>query len=107
VPFPFTDFTAAKQRPAVVVSPDRLNRQRDDVVVMAITSQVPVPIAEDEILLSSTDLAGNRIGQAINHQAGQDRDHSSGFGPTPTRHIGSALVGAIVNKYATVVRSMS
>ena len=35
VPFPFTDLTAAKQRPAVVVSPDQLNIRRDDLVLAA------------------------------------------------------------------------
>jgi len=57
VPFPFTDLTAAKQRPAVVVSPDQLNIQRDDLVLAAITSQVPAQPGADELLLSVVDLA--------------------------------------------------
>src|SRR5438034_253207 len=56
VPFPFTDLSAVKQRPALVLSPDRLNKVRPDVVVAAITSQIPDVIGEDEILLSDTDL---------------------------------------------------
>ncbi|MGE3342591.1 MAG: type II toxin-antitoxin system PemK/MazF family toxin [Vicinamibacterales bacterium] len=40
VPFPFTDQTAAKKRPAVVISSQAYNRQRPDVIVMAITSRV-------------------------------------------------------------------
>jgi mRNA-degrading endonuclease toxin of MazEF toxin-antitoxin module len=39
VPFPFTDLSGQKQRPAVVVSPSRFHP--DDLVVCAITSQVP------------------------------------------------------------------
>ncbi|MCX5737699.1 MAG: type II toxin-antitoxin system PemK/MazF family toxin [Proteobacteria bacterium] len=39
VPFPFTDQTAAKKRPAIVVSSDAYHRDRRDVVVMAVTSQ--------------------------------------------------------------------
>jgi hypothetical protein len=39
VPFPFTDQTAAKKRPAVVISSDAYHRHRADVVVMAVTSQ--------------------------------------------------------------------
>jgi mRNA interferase MazF len=39
VPFPFTDQTSSKQRPAIVVSGDRYNREHPDVIVMAITSQ--------------------------------------------------------------------
>jgi mRNA interferase MazF len=56
VPFPFTDLSAVKQRPALVLSPLRLNKVRNDVVVAAITSQIPEIIAEDELLLSDTDL---------------------------------------------------
>jgi mRNA interferase MazF len=39
VPFPFTDQTTAKQRPAVIVSSLAYNQAKPDVVVMAITSQ--------------------------------------------------------------------
>jgi PemK-like, MazF-like toxin of type II toxin-antitoxin system len=41
VPFPFTDLSATKQRPALVLSPERLNKLRPDLVLAAITSQVP------------------------------------------------------------------
>ena len=40
VPFPFTDFTALKQRPAVVISSDKFNASRDDVILIALTSQI-------------------------------------------------------------------
>ena len=44
VPFPFTDQTATKRRPAVVVSSEAYNRERPDVILMAISSQVrPAP----------------------------------------------------------------
>jgi mRNA interferase MazF len=56
VPFPFTDLSAIKQRPALVLSPERLNKVRTDLVVAAITSQMPDVISEDEVLLSDTDL---------------------------------------------------
>ena len=56
VPFPFTDLSAIKQRPALVLSPERLNNVRTDLVVAAITSQIPDVVGEDEILLSDTDL---------------------------------------------------
>jgi mRNA interferase MazF len=56
VPFPFTDLSAVKQRPALVLSPDRLNKVRSDVVVAAITSQIPEVVGEDEMLLSDADL---------------------------------------------------
>src|SRR6059036_4107242 len=56
VPFPFTDLSATKQRPALVLSPERLNKTRPDLVVAAITSQVPAALDEDEILLSASEL---------------------------------------------------
>jgi len=40
VPFPFTDQTASKKRPAVIVSNRAYHEARPDAVVMAITSQV-------------------------------------------------------------------
>ena len=55
VPFPFTDLSAVKQRPALVLSPERLNSVRTDLIVAAITSQIPDAIGEDEILLSDAE----------------------------------------------------
>lgn len=40
VPFPFTDQSSSKKRPAVVVSSAGYNAERPDLIVMAITSQV-------------------------------------------------------------------
>ena len=40
VPFPFTDQTGTKRRPAVVVSSRRYHTERPDVVIMAVTSQM-------------------------------------------------------------------
>lgn len=39
VPFPFTDQTTTKQRPAVVVSSQDYQRERADIIVLAITSR--------------------------------------------------------------------
>jgi mRNA interferase MazF len=40
VPFPFTDQTTNKKRPAVIVSSEAYNRQRPDIILMAVTSQM-------------------------------------------------------------------
>jgi mRNA interferase MazF len=56
VPFPFTDLSAIKQPPALVLSPERLNKIRPDLMVAAVTSQVPTALGEDEILLSASEL---------------------------------------------------
>jgi len=39
VPFPFTDQSATKRRPAVVVSSRRYHAERPDLIIMAVTSQ--------------------------------------------------------------------
>lgn len=58
VPFPFTDQSAVKQRPAVVVSSTAYNLTRSDVILMAITSQIRKPIRSDEIELTKWKEAG-------------------------------------------------
>ena len=40
VPFPFTDQSATKRRPAVVVSSTAYHRERPDLVILAVTSQL-------------------------------------------------------------------
>lgn len=61
VPFPFTDLSASKQRPAVIVSSDSFNSQRFDVILVAITSNVPLILAEDEIAISSPDFRSSGL----------------------------------------------
>jgi mRNA interferase MazF len=43
VPFPFSDLTAAKKRPALVVSPDAYDRSGSDLVIAFITSRTDIP----------------------------------------------------------------
>ncbi len=56
IPFPFTDISTLKQRPALIVSSDWFNQHRNDVIVMAISSQIPAQIPADEYLLSLVEL---------------------------------------------------
>jgi mRNA interferase MazF len=58
VPFPFTDQTASKQRPAVVISSPAYNAARPDVVLMAITSQLRASAAHGEVWLTDWQAAG-------------------------------------------------
>lgn len=60
LPFPFTDLSTTKQRPAVVISSEGFNSRHPDVVVLAITSQIPTALSQEEHRLSSEDqrLAG-------------------------------------------------
>jgi mRNA interferase MazF len=53
VPFPFTDQSAVKQRPAVVISSATYNSARPDVVIMAITSQLRLPPGFGEVWINN------------------------------------------------------
>jgi mRNA interferase MazF len=58
VPFPFTDQSGIKKRPAVVVSSAAYNAARLDVIVMAVTSQVRPGTAFGEVAISDWQQAG-------------------------------------------------
>ncbi len=58
VPFPFTDQTSLKKRPAVVVSSAAYQRERPDLILMAVTSQVRPLSAFGEKLLAEWEEAG-------------------------------------------------
>jgi mRNA interferase MazF len=52
VSFPFTDQTTTKKRPAVVVSSEVYHRERPDLILMAITSQLrPAPTVGEAAVL--------------------------------------------------------
>ncbi len=55
VAFPFTDLTTTKMRPALVVSSNDFNSRNVDIVLVAITSQVPKRISPTDYLLSADD----------------------------------------------------
>lgn len=58
VPFPFTDQSGAKKRPAVIVSGGGYQAGRRDVIIMAITSQVREPLGFAEARVSDWQTVG-------------------------------------------------
>lgn len=58
VPFPFTDQSATKQRPAVVISSSRYNAERPDLILLAITSQVRASLVFGEALVADWQTSG-------------------------------------------------
>jgi len=56
VPFPFTDQSGGKQRPAVVLSSGEYNAAHPDVILAAITSQITR--TPDEVILDDWQAAG-------------------------------------------------
>jgi len=58
VPFPFTDQSATKRRPAVVVSSSAYHRARPDLLIMAVTSQQPATLSVGEVQVQDWQGAG-------------------------------------------------
>lgn len=58
VPFPFTDQTISKKRPAVVLSSAAYHRERPDIIIMAVTSQVMPTASFGEVIVSQWKDAG-------------------------------------------------
>ena len=92
IPFPFTDFTTIKQRPALIVSSSTFNRSHEDVIVVAITSHVQDKILFDEYLLSSKEL----------EEGGLPKSSVVKFGKIVTidqrlirKHLGNLSVGSV------------
>lgn len=55
VPFPFTDLTTQKQRPALVISSNDFNSYSLDVILLGITSQIPKDVAQSDYYLTSDE----------------------------------------------------
>jgi mRNA interferase MazF len=58
VPFPFTDLSALKRRPAVVISSDAYNATTGDVIIAQITSRVNSPPRPGDHLIRQWRQAG-------------------------------------------------
>jgi mRNA-degrading endonuclease toxin of MazEF toxin-antitoxin module len=59
VPFPFTDLSGRKRRPALVVSPEGFYDK--DLILCAITSQLPKRFSEWEISLESREMVEEKL----------------------------------------------
>jgi mRNA interferase MazF len=58
VPFPFTDGSSSKKRPAIVISSDSYDRSKPDVILIAVTSQVNTYLQFGEALVNDWSAAG-------------------------------------------------
>ncbi len=58
VPFPFTDQTITKKRPAVVVSSGAYNKARPDIVLMAVTGHLSTHTRIGEVVVTAWKEAG-------------------------------------------------
>ena len=58
VPFPFTDQTTTKKRPAVIISSITYNAERPDLIIMAVTSQLKPSRTIGEVIIQDWRAAG-------------------------------------------------
>lgn len=58
VPFPFTDQSDAKKRPAIVVSSQEYNKKLPDLILMAVTSQIKPASSFGEITITQWKQSG-------------------------------------------------
>lgn len=58
VPFPFTDQSASKKRPAVIISSRAHHSERPDLILMAVTSRIKAPAMTGEIIIKDWQGAG-------------------------------------------------
>lgn len=59
IPVPFTDLSAQKRRPVIVISNDTYNRKTTDIVVVAVTSN-PAPV-DYSFTITSSDLENGAL----------------------------------------------
>lgn len=59
VPFPFTDLSGRKRRPALVVSPEGFDEE--DLILCAITSRVPERLSAWEVPLAAGDMVEEKL----------------------------------------------
>jgi mRNA interferase MazF len=65
VPFPFSDFSATKVRPAVVISSDLYHSIEPDLLLAALTSQIAKATGPFDYLLTDWREAGLRFPSAL------------------------------------------
>jgi len=58
VPFPFTDQTSVKRRPAVVISALGYNARHPDIILMPVTSQLRSESRPDDVMVENWREAG-------------------------------------------------
>jgi len=54
IPIPFTDLASQKKRPAIIISSDTYNESNEDIVVVALTSNIEP--REFSVMLTGNDL---------------------------------------------------
>ena len=55
VPFPFTDLSRQKPRPAVVVSSQEFNQENEDIILVALSSKIERELQQTDFLISEQD----------------------------------------------------
>jgi len=67
LPFPFTDQSTTKKRPAVVISSNIYNQHKPDIIIIAVTSKTNTPLTEGELSIIKFREAGLLKPSIIKH----------------------------------------
>lgn len=65
VPFPFSDLSATKVRPAIVVSSDAYHKTEPDVLLAAVTSNIAAATSRVDCVLKDWETAGLKFPSAF------------------------------------------
>ena len=93
VPFPFTDLTRQKARPAVVVSSMRFNAASADVILVAISSKLPATPNDMELIVQRSSAGFQATGLRV----------SSVIRPTKLVTLQQSLIYTVLGKLASPV----
>ena len=61
VPFPFTDLSTTKKRPAVVISNARINNNSQDMIILPISSNLTTSTLRDAVIITNSNLSSGNL----------------------------------------------
>ena len=104
VPFPFTDLTTQKQRPALVISSKGFNDSSSDAILLAITSQIPRESQPTDYQLSSEEQRKAGLPRPSLVKAGKVVTLSQALVRKTVGRVPAETVNRIVEKLISIVR---
>ncbi len=104
VPFPFTDLTTQKQRPALVISSKYFNDSSAGAILLAITSQVPKEPEPSDSPMSSEEQKKGGLPKPSLVKAGKVVTLSQALVRKTVGRLPAESVDRIVEKLVSIVR---
>lgn len=104
VPFPFTDLSTQKQRPALVISSKDFNDASSDAILLAITSQIPRESQPSDYQLSPEEQRKAGLPRPYLVKAGKVVTLSQALVRKTVGRVPEETVDRIVKKLVSIVR---